>query len=95
MMNRIWSIDGKETSGDNGAVVKWDNEKFFHIELGENIFFGECPNSFRRVKQYLTPLLLVKTAHSSFAACSTVLSNDSHDAGGMIIVMGAVITEAP
>jgi acetyl/propionyl-CoA carboxylase alpha subunit len=22
-------------------VVKWDNEKFFHIELGENIFFGE------------------------------------------------------
>jgi hypothetical protein len=41
MMNRIWSIDGKETSGDNGAVVKWDNEKFFHIELGENIFFGE------------------------------------------------------
>lgn len=22
-------------------MVKWDNEKFFHIELGENIFFGE------------------------------------------------------
>ena len=41
MMNRIWSIDGKETSGDNDPVVKWDNEKFFHIELGENIFFGE------------------------------------------------------
>ncbi|MDC3252707.1 acetyl-CoA carboxylase biotin carboxyl carrier protein subunit [Crocinitomicaceae bacterium] len=41
MANRIWSIDGKETEGNERAVVSWENEKFFHLELDGKLFFGE------------------------------------------------------
>ncbi|MBL4862091.1 MAG: acetyl-CoA carboxylase biotin carboxyl carrier protein subunit [Crocinitomicaceae bacterium] len=41
MANRIWNIDGKETIGSDGAVVKWDDEKFFTLEFGGKTFFGE------------------------------------------------------
>ncbi len=41
MANRNWSIDGKEISGAEGAVVRWDNEKYFTLEYGGNSFFGE------------------------------------------------------
>lgn len=41
MANRIWYIDGKETVASDGAVVKWDNEKYFTIEFGSNKFYGE------------------------------------------------------
>lgn len=41
MANRVWNIDGQETVGTEGAVVKWDNEKFFSLEFGGKEFFGE------------------------------------------------------
>ena len=41
MANRIWNIDGKETVGVDGAVIKWDDEKFFSLEFGGKVFFGE------------------------------------------------------
>jgi len=41
MANRIWNIDGQETVGTDGAVLKWDDEKFFSLEFGGKTFFGE------------------------------------------------------
>lgn len=41
MANRIWNIDGEETVGTDGAVIKWDNEKFFSLEFGGKVFYGE------------------------------------------------------
>lgn len=41
MANPSWSIDGKEISGTDGAVVRWDNEKYFSLEFGGKTFFGE------------------------------------------------------
>ena len=41
MANRIWNIDGRETTGTDGAVLKWDDEKFFSLEFGGKTFFGE------------------------------------------------------
>ena len=41
MVNRIWNIDGEETIGTEGAVLKWDDEKYFSLEFGGKTFFGE------------------------------------------------------
>ena len=41
MANRIWNIDGKETVGSDGAVLKWDDGKFFTLEFSGTTFFGE------------------------------------------------------
>lgn len=41
MANRIWNIDGEEKVGTEGAVLKWDDEKFFSLEFGGKTFFGE------------------------------------------------------
>jgi biotin carboxyl carrier protein len=41
MANRIWNIDGQETIGTDGAVLKWDDEKYFSLEFGGKTFFGE------------------------------------------------------
>jgi biotin carboxyl carrier protein len=41
MANRIWNIDGAETVGSDGAVLKWDNEKFFTLEFNGKLFNGE------------------------------------------------------
>ena len=41
MANRIWNIDGQETISSNGAVVKWDDHKFFTIHYNGEKFNGE------------------------------------------------------
>lgn len=41
MANRIWNIDGVEAIGSDGAVIKWDNEKYFTISFSGKTFFGE------------------------------------------------------
>lgn len=41
MANRSWTIDGKEISGMDGAVVRWETEKFFSLDYNGKTFFGE------------------------------------------------------
>lgn len=41
MANRTWTIDTKEVSFSEGAVVRWDDEKFFTLEYNGHTFFGE------------------------------------------------------
>lgn len=41
MVNRSWTIDGKEVAGSEGAVVRWDDETFFTLEFNGKTFFGE------------------------------------------------------
>ncbi len=41
MANRIWNIDGNESVGSDGAVVKWDDERYFTIAFGGSTFHGE------------------------------------------------------
>jgi biotin carboxyl carrier protein len=41
MANRTWTIDNKDVNFSEGAVVRWDDEKFFTLEYNGNTFFGE------------------------------------------------------
>ena len=41
MANRIWSFDGKEVVGSEGAVVEWDDHSFFKLTYKGQIFHGE------------------------------------------------------
>lgn len=41
MANRTWTIDNKEVSFAEGAVVRWDDEKFFTLEYNGKTYFGE------------------------------------------------------
>ncbi len=41
MTNRVWNIDGKETISNGGAVVKWDDERFFTLTFNGKDFYGE------------------------------------------------------
>lgn len=41
MANRIWNIDGEETTGQEGAVVKWDDHQYFTISFNGERFNGE------------------------------------------------------
>lgn len=41
MTNRTWNIDGKETISNGGAVVKWDDERFFSLTYKGKKFHGE------------------------------------------------------
>ncbi|MCR9171340.1 MAG: acetyl-CoA carboxylase biotin carboxyl carrier protein subunit [bacterium] len=41
MANRTWTIDNKEVSFSEGAVVRWDTEKYFSLEFNGKTFFGE------------------------------------------------------
>lgn len=41
MANRTWTIENKEVGFSEGAVVRWDNEKFFSLEYNGKTFFGE------------------------------------------------------
>lgn len=41
MANRIWNIDGEETVGSVGAVVKWDDNRFFTLSYDGQDFHGE------------------------------------------------------
>lgn len=55
MVNKIWNVDGKDTAVADGAVVEWDDHKYFTITHNGNSFYGEiledCTESnFIRVK---------------------------------------------
>ena len=41
MTNRVWNIDGKETISNGGAVVRWDDERFFTLSYNGKEFYGE------------------------------------------------------
>ena len=41
MANRIWNIDGEETVGSVGAVIKWDDNRFFTLSYDGQDFHGE------------------------------------------------------
>lgn len=41
MANRIWNIDGEKVTGSEGAILKWDDDKFFTLSYGGNTFAGE------------------------------------------------------
>jgi acetyl/propionyl-CoA carboxylase alpha subunit len=41
MANRIWNIDGEESVGSEGAVIKWDNHQFFTLKFNGESFNGE------------------------------------------------------
>lgn len=41
MANRSWSIDDKEVSEMDGAIVRWETEKYFSLEYSGKTFFGE------------------------------------------------------
>lgn len=41
MANRIWNIDGKETIGSDGAVIKWEDHRYFTLSYNGQSFSGE------------------------------------------------------
>ena len=41
MANRIWNIDNKETVGSEGAVLHWEDDRFFRLDYNGKSFFGE------------------------------------------------------
>ena len=41
MANRVWVIDGVETVGSDGAVIKWDDSRFFTLSYNGQSFSGE------------------------------------------------------
>ena len=41
MENRVWIFDEKETKSSGGAVIKWDDERFFTLTFNGKDFFGE------------------------------------------------------
>lgn len=41
MENRVWIFDNKETKSSGGAVIKWDDERFFTLTFNGKEFFGE------------------------------------------------------
>ena len=41
MANRIWNIDGEKVTGSEGAILNWEDDKFFTLSYGGNTFTGE------------------------------------------------------
>ena len=41
MANRIWNIDGHETVGSDGAVLKWEDHRYFTLSYNGQVFSGE------------------------------------------------------
>ena len=41
MANHSWTFDGKEEIGTEGAVLKWDDHKFFNLTYKGQKFYGE------------------------------------------------------
>lgn len=41
MANRIWNIDGNETVGSDGAVLHWEDNRFFTLSFNGQTFSGE------------------------------------------------------
>lgn len=40
-MAKQWSFDGTEVTATSGAVVKWENERYFTLEFKGRVFNGE------------------------------------------------------
>lgn len=41
MANKIWNVDGKDRAVQDGAVIEWDDHKYFTISHDGNSFNGE------------------------------------------------------
>lgn len=41
MVKRIWNIDGKDCFGSEGAVIEWDDDRYFTISFSGNSYSGE------------------------------------------------------
>lgn len=41
MANSNWIIDGTDVTSNEGAVIQWDDHKYFTISYGGNVFNGE------------------------------------------------------
>lgn len=41
MANQVWNIDGEEVIAAEGAVIEWDDHKYFTITFGAQQFNGE------------------------------------------------------
>ena len=41
MANRTWNFDGKDVIGSEGAVVQWDDHRFFKLTYKGQSFHGE------------------------------------------------------
>ncbi|MCH2223581.1 MAG: acetyl-CoA carboxylase biotin carboxyl carrier protein subunit [Crocinitomicaceae bacterium] len=41
MANPIWNIDNKQVASGSGAIVQWDDHKFFTLSYKGKSFFGE------------------------------------------------------
>ncbi len=41
MANRIWNIDGEDTIGSDGAVLHWEDHKYFTLTFNGQTFAGE------------------------------------------------------
>lgn len=55
MASKIWNFDGNDKSVGDGAVIEWDDHKYFTIQHNGNSFFGEIledqtESNFIRVK---------------------------------------------
>jgi biotin carboxyl carrier protein len=41
MANRTWNFDGKDVTGTTGAVVQWEDQRFFKLIYKGQTFHGE------------------------------------------------------
>jgi biotin carboxyl carrier protein len=41
MANRTWNIDGKDVQGADGAVIEWEDHRFFKLTHKGQLFHGE------------------------------------------------------
>lgn len=61
MVKRKWNIDDKETVSSEGAVIHWDDDRFFTITFAGKTFFGEILE-----ENIESNTLLVKLNHRMF-----------------------------
>jgi biotin carboxyl carrier protein len=41
MANQTWNIDGKPVISTDGALIEWEDHRFFKLKHAGNTFFGE------------------------------------------------------
>ena len=61
MANRNWKIDGEETVGIDGAVVKWEDHRYFTLSYNGQTFSGEVLE-----EKTESNFLLIKLNHRVF-----------------------------
>ena len=61
MANRNWKIDGEETVGIDGAVVKWEDHRYFTLSYNGQTFSGEVLE-----EKTESNFLLIKLNHRFF-----------------------------